>query len=162
MRNLPAVLTVIFSLLLIFVAWVGITLQFRKNVSLEDIFIHNEIPLKDLTQDVVQNSNQGNDAIRGSALIDSSETDKGDNLKVDYYIIVGSYGKIYQAQQKAEKLTKDFNANIIILPPTKEGYYRISFGKYSTQEEAKSTINQIRNSINPDAWIFTLNDKSAK
>lgn len=91
-----------------------------------------------------------------NTLIDSSETNDLDKLQAGYYIIVGSYKNITQAQQKAKELINDFNANIIVLPPVTEGYYRISFGKYSTREEANSAIKSIRTNVDSNAWIFSV------
>jgi SPOR domain len=74
---------------------------------------------------------------------------------VHYYIIVESIRNLSMAQQKAKKLKNEFNANFIILPPTTEGYYRISYGKYSSLEDAKSIIKSIRTNIRPDVWILS-------
>jgi hypothetical protein len=73
-----------------------------------------------------------------------------------YYIIVESATNQDLARQKAEKLKKTFMADFIILPPTKEGLYRISDGKYSTLEEAKAAIDGVKRKIRSDAWIYTI------
>lgn len=72
-----------------------------------------------------------------------------------YFIIVGSFRNLLQAQNKAEKLKNDFNTNFIVLPPGKEGYYRISYGEYTTLEEAKSTSERIKAEISSDVWIYS-------
>jgi hypothetical protein len=74
------------------------------------------------------------------------------------YIIIGSFRNIIQAKEKIEKTLSGFYANIIILPPTKEGNYRISSGKYSTREEAEAAIISVRKKIKPDAWILTIKE----
>ncbi|MCK7531851.1 MAG: hypothetical protein MZV63_12925 [Marinilabiliales bacterium] len=38
-----------------------------------------------------------------------------------YYLIVASFSDIDQAQQVADKYTNDYNADIIVLPPTPQG-----------------------------------------
>jgi hypothetical protein len=76
--------------------------------------------------------------------------------EVEYYIIVEGFSNQLQARQRAEKLKKDFSADIIVLPPTAEGFYRISFGKYTTLEAAKSSIQSIRTKVKSDAWILSL------
>jgi hypothetical protein len=86
----------------------------------------------------------------------SSNTDISTDPKVEYYIIVGSFNNLKQAQQEADKLNKDYSANIIILPPTAKGIYRISVGKYNTIEAAKSSIQSIKTKIKSDSWIFSL------
>lgn len=91
-----------------------------------------------------------------TALIESIETDTDDKAEVYYYIIVGSFKTLKIAQQKADDLRKDFNTNFIVIPPTTEGYCRISFGKYPTLEEAKSAIKSTVKNICPDAWILSV------
>jgi SPOR domain len=117
-----------------------------------------EITLKELSSKVAQHTSPKELAMREPAVIDSSEKDGKDKVQVDYYIIIGSYRNLKQAQQKAKKLINDFSTNIIILPSLKEGCYRISYGKYSTLEEAKTTIKNVRTKINSDAWIFSLKE----
>ncbi|MRR24528.1 SPOR domain-containing protein [bacterium] len=73
-----------------------------------------------------------------------------------YYLIVASFSDIDQAQRVAEKYTNDYNADIIILPPTPQGYYRISYGIYSTPEEAGAALPAVREAVNPDAWIYSI------
>jgi hypothetical protein len=87
--------------------------------------------------------------------IDTSEADSDDKVLVDYYIIVESCKNPALALQRAEKLKKEFNKNFIVLPATAEGHCRISCGKYSTLDEAKSNIESIRTKIRFDVWILS-------
>ena len=80
--------------------------------------------------------------------IDIKQAGKG------YYIIVGSFTDLAQAQRQAEKYTTDYGAVILILPPSAMGYYRISHGRYDTGEEAEAALIDIRNDHFPDAWIL--------
>lgn len=114
-----------------------------------------EITLKDFQKGVALQKSTKELSLQETNLVDSSKTNGNDQIQDNYYIIVGSFKILRQAQQKAEKLTNNFNANIIMLPPTKEGNYRISYGKYSTPEEAQAIIKSIRADISPDAWIFS-------
>jgi hypothetical protein len=92
----------------------------------------------------------------GNVVANISQTDDANKVKVDYYIIVGSFRNQIQARQRAEKVKKDFDANVILLPPTIEGNYRISFGRYSSLEEAKNAIIHVRKNLNSDAWVLTV------
>jgi len=83
-------------------------------------------------------------------------TVRNDEAAVKYYIIVQSFRKLEQAQEKAEKLKRNFGADFIVLPPTTEGYYRISCGTYSTIEEARSKIKTITDRIGSQVWILTV------
>jgi cell division septation protein DedD len=87
--------------------------------------------------------------------ITKPETNSNQKTQIDYYIIVGTFKNLTLAREKAAKLKNDFNTDIIILPPTAEGYYRVSYGKYSTHEEAKSIIKNLSKSISSDAWVFS-------
>ena len=83
------------------------------------------------------------------------EPDDDKKAEVEYYIIVESSRNLAQAQQRAEKYKSDFKANVIVLPPSKEGYYRISYGKYSSIEDARSASKSLKTTINRDVWILT-------
>jgi hypothetical protein len=73
---------------------------------------------------------------------------------VCYYLIVGSFTDITQAQQIAEEYEDIFGTGILILPPTPEGYYRISCGTYLTGKEANAALDDVRKNHYPDAWIL--------
>jgi len=121
-----------------------------------DIFQREKHTIKELTPAVIPQKNIKETDIQETTLDDSSETDDINRVQVDYYIIIGSFRDLKQAQQKAERLKNDFDTDIIVLPPTTEGNYRISYGKYSSLEEAKTKLKSIKKNINPDAWIFSV------
>jgi hypothetical protein len=114
------------------------------------------IALKDLHPAVVPDTNPEEPQTQNATINDSSETDRYNKVGVDYYIIVASTRNLTLAKQNAEKLRNHFNTDIILLPPTTEGNYRISCGKYSNHEEAKSSLKSIRTNISQDAWIFPV------
>jgi len=91
-----------------------------------------------------------------SILPDTEKTIPAEKPGITYYIIVESATNQDLATKKTEKLKNTFRADFIILPPTKEGLFRISDGKYSTLEEANSALQHIRKTIRSDAWIFSL------
>jgi len=72
-----------------------------------------------------------------------------------YYLIVASFTSMDQAEQMAEKYKNDFEGDFIILPPTSEGYYRVSCGKYSTPETADAALPAVKEKVNPDAWLYS-------
>jgi len=120
-----------------------------------DIFQREKHTIKELAPAVIPQKNIKEPAIQQTTLADSSETG-GNKVQADYYIIIGSFRNLMQAEQKAERLKNDSNTDIIVLPPTTEGNYRISYGKYSSLEEAKTKIKSIKKNINPEAWIFSV------
>jgi hypothetical protein len=83
-------------------------------------------------------------------------SDSDDKIKAGYYIIVESNKSLTEARRKAEKLKDIFKANFIVLPPTPEGYIRISYGKYYKLEEADSLVKKIRTDIRSDAWVLSV------
>jgi len=116
-----------------------------------------DITLKEITQSEGAHTSQKKPSVQASSLLDSADIEVDEKNKTKFYIIIGSYKNLLQAQQKAERIIKDTNINIIVLPPAKEGYTRISYGKYPTLEEAQSAIINIRTKITPDAWILRGN-----
>lgn len=115
-----------------------------------------DIALKDIPSAIAPDTISKEPVMLKITLIDSTETEGDNNAQVDYYIIVESFRNLTQARQRADKLINDFNTNIIVLPPTKEGYYRISYGKYSTLDEVKSIIKRVRTDVSSDAWILSI------
>jgi len=119
-------------------------------------FKPEDVTLKDLPHGDAPDTSTKEPAKQETTHINSIKTVGDDKAQVDYYIIVESFRTITQAQQAAEKLKNNFDTNIIILPPSTEGYYRVCYGKYSTHEEADSAIKSIRTKIRYDAWIFSI------
>ena len=85
----------------------------------------------------------------------SFEDDINDNVGAAYYLIVASYSDILQARQAADDFRNDYDGDFIILPPTPDGYYRISYGRYSTPEAAAAMLPSVRQTITPYAWMYT-------
>jgi hypothetical protein len=75
--------------------------------------------------------------------------------QTEFYIIIGSFKNLSEAQQLVGTMRKNSTMDIIVLPPTTEGNYRVSYGRYSTYDEASLSIKAIRANIKPDAWIFS-------
>lgn len=91
-----------------------------------------------------------------STAADSSQTSVSEKVPQGFYIIIGSYKSSAQARQNAAEISNKFNADIIMLPPTPQGLYRISYGKYKTREEAESAIAGIRTNFGSGVWIYTV------
>ena len=84
----------------------------------------------------------------------SFEGDTNDNSTPAYYLIVASFRDIDQARQAADEYEAAYNADFIVLPPTPQGNYRISYGRYSTPEAADAALSTVRQTINADAWVY--------
>ena len=145
----------IIFILLLFLVCLFLFICYALEIPLEKILLSREITLKDLEPTYTRHTKLQDSAIRDINLIDTPEKVGDDKVHAKYYIIVGSFKSLIQSQKKAEKIRNDLKIDIIVLPVTKEGYFRISFGEYSTLEEAKSRIDSIRININSDAWIFS-------
>lgn len=91
-----------------------------------------------------------------STLTESPQKYVSEKVPSGYYVIVGSFKSLIQAQQNAAEIANKFNSNIIMLPPTPQGLYRISYGKYNTREEAESSIAGIRTNFGSGVWIYTV------
>ena len=79
-----------------------------------------------------------------------------DNEPSDYYIIVGSFRNQKYAQRRAKQLRTDFKQNIVILPRSVEGYYRLSNGIYPTHDAALAASEDFKINNNADAWILRV------
>jgi len=153
---ISGILTGIITLFILFIIWFIINFGNKQEITINDIFPPEEPTYKtELYPDIVVRSEPKEPVIASIKVNESSDSAGNDKIQADIYIIVGSFENLIQAQQKAKELANDRNLNIIVLPPSKEGYYRISCGKYSTLEEAKIANKSIRKNINPDAWILT-------
>jgi hypothetical protein len=113
------------------------------------------ITLKDISESDAPRLRQEVPELRETVINDTQVTNTNNKTTIDYYIIVESLRNLTLAQKKAEELKKVFNADFIVLPPTPEGNYRISYGKYSTLEAAKSTLKSLKSKINSEAWILS-------
>lgn len=156
MRNLAVIITIVFSVLLIFVVWLAI-IRSDKRSSLSDFFNQREVSIKDLQPSIAGYADSNLPALQEEVTGNNQVAVDTNNKETDsFYIIVGSFKESDAAQDKAEKLKSTLQGEFILLPPSKEGYFRISFGKYSTREEAESTINTVRQSIDRGAWIYSV------
>jgi cell division septation protein DedD len=114
------------------------------------------ITLKDVPPTVTPQTSPKEPVKQESTFTHSQQTYVSEKVPSGYYIIVGSFKSLIQAQQNAAEIANKFNAKIIMLPPTPQGLYRISYGKYNTREEAESSIAGIRTNFGPDVWIYSV------
>lgn len=72
-----------------------------------------------------------------------------------HYVVIGSYTSFDQAQQMAGKYESTLGTDIIILSPTPQGYYRLSYGSYPTSAAASAALITFRETSNQEAWILS-------
>ncbi len=113
----------------------------------------SEVTLKDITPDVIA---QRQLPEPDTAKPEQTVTTRIRDTQFKFYIIIGSFKNQNDAESIACKIKKDKNADIIVLPQTEDGNYRVSYGSYSTIAEARSVITSVRANIKPDAWILAL------
>ncbi len=70
------------------------------------------------------------------------------------YIIIASLSDLEQARKTADSYTAQHQADIFILPPTATGFYRISYGRYSSTAEAEAALELVKQSGFPEAWLL--------
>jgi hypothetical protein len=73
-----------------------------------------------------------------------------------YYVIIEGFKNLNAARERAANLEKKFNTEMVVLPPTPAGIYRISYGQYDTYEMAEKALVWIKIKIRPEAWIFSV------
>ena len=72
---------------------------------------------------------------------------------MSYHIMAGAFRDERNAQMKFELLSaQGYKARRI--PQNKYGLYPVLYGSYATFAEAEKAKQEIRNTINPDAWIL--------
>jgi hypothetical protein len=125
------------------------------------VIIVMHLPPKTVTLEQIYQSatpsyiHEEHDTIK-TTVVNNPVTVSHDEAVVDYYIIVQSYMKLEPAEVKAKKFKKEFEADFTVLPPTPEGYYRISCGRYSSLNEAKSKLKSIRDLMGADVWLLSV------
>jgi hypothetical protein len=73
--------------------------------------------------------------------------------KMSYHIMAGAFRDENNAQKKFEQLSSQgFKARRI--PQNKYGLFPVLYGSYATFAEADKAKQEIRNTINPDAWVL--------
>ena len=71
------------------------------------------------------------------------------------YLIVASFTDLDQAAKMAEDYAGSHQADMFVLPPTSKGFYRVSYGRYSTTQEALEALETIKHTDFPDAWLLS-------
>ena len=73
--------------------------------------------------------------------------------KMSYHIMAGAFRDEQNAQKKLEQLSSQgYKARRI--PQNKFGLYPVIYGSYATYAEAEKAKDEIKQTINPDAWVL--------
>jgi preprotein translocase subunit Sss1 len=73
--------------------------------------------------------------------------------KMSYHIMAGAFREEKNAQMKFEQLSSQgYKARRI--PQNKYGLFPVLYGSYATFAEADKAKQEIRNNVNPDAWVL--------
>lgn len=73
--------------------------------------------------------------------------------KMSYHIMAGAFREEKNAQKKFEQLSREgFKARRI--PQNKYGLFPVLYGSYATFAEADKAKQEIRKTVNPDAWVL--------
>lgn len=94
------------------------------------------------------------DSLTGDVLPLQVKSITSSGISFDSYIIVASLTTPEQAGKAAEDLAAKYKKDFFVLPPTSSGYYRISYGRYSSPEEAQAVLESVKNGGFPNAWLF--------
>ena len=74
-------------------------------------------------------------------------------IKMPYHIMAGVYREEKNANKTLRILTRlGYDAKRIA--PNRNGYFPVLYGSYATFAEAEKAKQEIRNTINPDAWVL--------
>ena len=106
--------------------------------------IYPSVPAQSLT-----GSDSQHDGARQGAY--SAATDKNSV----FFLVIASFNDHELARKTADDFSARYNADFIVLPPASNGFYRISYGKYSSLREAQDALESVKRNGFPDAWIFS-------
>lgn len=74
--------------------------------------------------------------------------------KITYEIIIVSFGKLAEAENYLDAMRKK-GYQLRILENRRPGnLYKISYGSFSSRDEAQIALNKVRESLAKDAWIY--------
>jgi preprotein translocase subunit Sss1 len=73
--------------------------------------------------------------------------------KMSYHIMAGAFREESNAEKVFQKLS-DQGYKARRIPQNKYGLYPVLYGSYATFAEAEKAKQEIRNTVNPDAWIL--------
>jgi hypothetical protein len=71
----------------------------------------------------------------------------------EFHVIAGSFQQAENAEKKLNQLLKQgYNARI--LGVNKWGLIQVAFDSYETKQEAKKALYEIKDQVNPEAWLL--------
>lgn len=70
------------------------------------------------------------------------------------YLIVASFSDLEQANKVAGEYSGKYQEEILVLPLSINGYYRVSYGRYSSIAEASEALATVKQTDFPDAWLL--------
>jgi len=79
-----------------------------------------------------------------------------DSKPVRYsFLIVAGFSDPEQASRVAEEFAGKYNADMFVLPPAANGYYRFSQGRNTTAGEIRAALETLKQTYFPDVWLLT-------
>ena len=82
-----------------------------------------------------------------------AEETKKEDIKLSYHIVADAFRDEKNAEQIYKKLLKEgYNARRLEI--NKHGLFPVLYGSYSTYAEAQKVKNDVRESVNPEAWLL--------
>lgn len=79
-----------------------------------------------------------------------------DTVKTSYHIIGGAFQQSKNAEKYIMELKKEGIDAFLMPGKTEQELYRVSLGKFTERSEAVTRLQEIKDHINPEAWILTL------
>ncbi len=102
----------------------------------------------------IEISGQWNDTEKNPVVYQSAYSSDLTNDISPAWVIVASFTDPEQAHRAQEIFATKYQADIIILPPSADGYYRLSYGSYQSTHEAQAALVQLKESGFRNAWLL--------
>ena len=152
MNNSGARVLIFFTVLFI-AAILYVVFRPPKEINIDDLqTIYGVVPMP---SDTGFTNSVPADSTIAAGLVEVNDHEIQQDTDYRYFIIIGSSRSHELALKKAGTLHEQYKSDIFVLPVSKEGFYRISFGRYRTREEANSRLQSVRSATGPDAWIYS-------
>ena len=78
----------------------------------------------------------------------------------EYWISVASFASSDRAESAAPQIGEQISQRVQVVPDANHIRYRVAVGPISSRDEAETTLDQIKGSGIPDAWILASESTS--
>ncbi|HAJ99416.1 MAG TPA: hypothetical protein DCM62_05270, partial [Bacteroidales bacterium] len=98
-----------------------------------------------------QQQGEAAEPVAAEAVVETQQVVAGEGR---FHIIVGAFRSMRDATELVERLNQHQSDRAKVLARSAEGFYRVSFGSYATQNEANANLQNAKQTVTSDAWVL--------